>query len=315
MIEPRIISLFRRPWATIGERWVSVEWSRKGRCGLLSAMLEQAAGLTSGALQAIAELERRVVEADGGRLKLEWDNLRGRSGDRVEDLLWWEGERLLGFLGIYGFGESPELAGMVAPDARRRGIASALLDAAVPLCRERGDRQPLLVVPRQSIAGKRLALSRGGTLDHSEHHLVLSGEPTSGPQNPEISLRPATVADTRLVVSLLEQGFGWSRPDDLGDRLERTALIELRGAVVGTLFLERDDDEEASIFGFAVEPSLQGRGIGRAALRQACEQLRADGARRISLDVDVANDRALGLYTSIGFTPVTTEDYFALPLS
>ena len=299
----------------LGERGESVEWSRKGRCGLLPTVLEQAAGLTSGALQAIAELERRVVEADGGRLKLEWDNLRGRSGDRVEDLLWWEGERLLGFLGIYGFGESPELAGMVAPDARRRGIGSALLDAAVPLCRERGDRQPLLVVPRQSIAGKRLALSRGGTLDHSEHHLVLSGEPTSGLHKPEISLRPATAADAPLVVSLLEQGFGWSGPDDLGDRLERTALIELGGAVVGTLFLERDDDEEASIFGFAVEPSLQGRGIGRAALRQACEQLRADGARRISLDVDVANDRALGLYTSIGFTPVTTEDYFALPLS
>jgi ribosomal protein S18 acetylase RimI-like enzyme len=115
-------------------------------------------------------------------------------------------------------------------------------------------------------------------------------------------------------VALLERGFGWSGPDDLGDRLERTWLIELGRAVVGTLFLERDD-EEASIFGFAVEPSLQGRGIGRAALRQACEQLRADGARRISLDVDVANDRALGLYTSIGFTPVTTEDYFALPLS
>ena len=287
----------------------------RGRCGLLSTVLEQAAGLTSGALQAIAELERLVVEADGGRLKLEWDNLRGRSGERVEDLLWWEGGRLLGFLGIYGFGESPELAGMVAPDARRRGIGSALLDAAVPLCRERGDRQPLLVVPRQSIAGKRLALSRGGKLDHSEHHLVLSGEPTGGLHEPEISLRPATVADVPLVVSLLEQGFGWSGPDDLGDRLERTALIELRGAVVGTLFLQRDDDEEASIFGFAVEPSLQGRGIGRAALRRACEQLRADGARHISLDVDVANDRALGLYTSIGFTPVTTEDYFALPLS
>ncbi|MGH2914488.1 MAG: GNAT family N-acetyltransferase [Solirubrobacteraceae bacterium] len=278
-------------------------------------MLEQAAGLTSRALQAIAELERQVVEADGGRLKLEWGNLRGRSGDRVEDLLWWEGERLLGFLGIYGFGDSPELAGMVAPQSRRRGIGAALLDGAVALCRERSDRQPLLVVPRQSIAGNRLALRRGGTLDHSEHHLVLSGEPTSSPHKPQVSLRPATAADVPLVVSLLEQGFGWSGPDDLGDRLERTALIELGGAAVGTLFLQRDDEQQASIFGFAVEPSLQGRGIGRAALRQACEQLRADGARRIALDVDVANDRALGLYTSIGFTPVTTEDYFALPLS
>jgi ribosomal protein S18 acetylase RimI-like enzyme len=281
---------------------------------LLSAVLEQAAGLTSGALQAIAELERQVVEVDGGRLKLEWDNLRKRSGDRVEDLLWWQGERLLGFLGIYGFGDSPELAGMVAPDARRRGIGSAMLDAAVPLCRERSDRQPLLVVPRQSVGGKRLALRRGGTLDHSEHHLVLAGEPTSGPHRSEISLRAAAAADVPVIVSLLEQGFGWSGPGDLADRVERTALIQRRGAVVGTLFMERDEDE-ASIFGFVVEPSLQGRGIGRAALRQACVQLRADGARRISLDVDVANDRALGLYTSIGFAPVTTEDYFALPLS
>jgi ribosomal protein S18 acetylase RimI-like enzyme len=282
---------------------------------LLLVVLEQAAGLTSRALQAIAELERQVVEADGGRLKLEWDNLRARRGDRVEDLLWWESERLIGFLGIYTFGESPELAGMVAPDARRRGIGSALLDAALALCRERGHRPPILVVPRRSVEGKRLAQRCGGTLDHSEHHLVLSGQPTKGPCEPEIGLRPATGADVPLVVSLLEQGFGWLGPDDLGNRLERTALVELGGAVVGTLFLERDEEEEeASIFGFVVEPSFRGRGIGRAALRQACEQLRAGGARRISLDVDVTNDHALGLYTSIGFTPDTTEDYFALPL-
>jgi GNAT superfamily N-acetyltransferase len=131
---------------------------REGRSGLLLAVLEQAVGLTSRDLQAIAELERQVIGADGGRLKLEWGSLRGRSGDRVEDLLWWDGDRLLGFVGIYAFDASPELAGMVAPDARRCGIGSALLDAAVPLCRERGGRQPLLIVPRPSIAGKHLAL-------------------------------------------------------------------------------------------------------------------------------------------------------------
>lgn len=71
---------------------------------------------------------------------------------------------------------------------------------------------------------------------------------------------------------------------------------------------------DGSIFGFVIERSMQGRGIGRAALRLACERLRADGARRVSLDVDIANDRALSLYTSIGFESVATEDYFALPL-
>jgi ribosomal protein S18 acetylase RimI-like enzyme len=34
----------------------------------------------------------------------------------------------------------------------------------------------------------------------------------------------------------------------------------------------------------------------------------------LGLEVDVDNDRALGQYTSVGFTPVITEDYFALPL-
>lgn len=72
----------------------------------------------------------------------------GRSGKRVEDLLWWEDDRLLGFVGLYGFGSSLELAGMVAPDARGRGLGNALVDAAVALCRGRRCRQALLIVPR-----------------------------------------------------------------------------------------------------------------------------------------------------------------------
>ena len=280
-------------------------------------MLQRAAGLSSQALETIAELERRVIEADGGRLKLEWGTLRGRSGDRVEDLLWWEGDRLLGFLGLYGFGSSPELAGMVSPDARGRGIGGALLDAALELCRERGDQRPLLIVPRPSAAGKRVALRRGGVLDHSEHSLVLSGEPNRALQEQPITLRQATIADLRLVSRLLERGFGELPHAGLAERLdspnERTAIVELSGSAVGTLRVNWDGGD-ARIYGFVIDPSCQGRGLGRAALRQACDQLRAEGADRIGLEVDVENDRALTLYTSVGFTPVITEDYFALPL-
>jgi GNAT superfamily N-acetyltransferase len=207
-------------------------------------------------------------------LKLEGGRLRRRSGDRVEDVMWREGDRLLGFLGIYGLDSSPELAGMVSPDARRRGIGTALLDAAMPLCRERGDRRSLLIVPRPSEAGRRLALRRGGVLDHSGHALVLSGDPTSGGPGPEITLRTATMADLPLIALLLELGFGEPAGAGLADCLdsprERTAIVELGGSAVGTMRLRRD--------------------------------------------VDVENDRALTLYTSVGFTPVITEDYFALPL-
>jgi ribosomal protein S18 acetylase RimI-like enzyme len=269
-------------------------------------------------LDAIAELEREVIEADGGRLKLEWGRLRRRTGGRVEDVLWWEDERLLGFLGFYGFGSSLELAGMVAPDARRRGIGTALLDAAVALCRGGLDyRKALLIVPRHADAGKRLALRRGAVFDHSEHALVLTGDPPSGPREPALSVRPAVAADIPAVSHLLEVGFGGPAPDDLAGRLNsslgRTLVVDLDGSAVGTLSLAREGGE-AGIYGFVIDPSWQGRGLGRDALRRTCEQLRADGAGRIGLDVAVDNDRALALYTSVGFTPVTTEDYFALPL-
>lgn len=281
-------------------------------------MIERAAGLSSRALGAIAELERRVIEADGGRLKLEWDALRGRAGDRIEDLLWWEGDRLLGFLGFYSFGSPLELAGMVAPDARRRGIGTALLDAAAAACRESGIGSALLIVPRPSVAGKRLALRRGAVLDHSEHALVLSREPTGGPREPALTLRPATAADLPFLSRLLKGAFGQPAPDDLGRRLESphepTMVIELAGAAVGTLRITRDGDD-ARIYGFAVEPARQGQGIGRDALRRTCEWLRAEGARQIGLEVDVENDRALGLYTSVGFAPVITEDYYALSIT
>jgi ribosomal protein S18 acetylase RimI-like enzyme len=279
-------------------------------------VIEQAAGLSPRALSAIAELERRVVEADGGRLKLEWPTLRGRSGDRVEDLLWWEGDRLAGFLGFYAYGRALELAGMVAPESRRRGVATALLDAAVPLYRQRDAREVLLIVPRSSTAGQRLAMRRGGVLDHSEHGLVLSGAPTDGPRDPALSLRPASQADLPLISGLLQAGFGGPAPDDLSDRLDSSRaqilVIEFDGLAVGTLTITRDGGDGA-IYGFVVDPRWQGRGIGRDALRRACQRLRTDGASRIRLEVAVENDRALAIYTGAGFEPVVTEDYFALP--
>jgi len=50
-------------------------------------------------------------------------------------------------------------------------------------------------------------------------------------------------------------------------------------------------------------------------MRAATRRRRADDARRIGLEVAVENDHALGLYTSVGFTSVSTEDYYALSLS
>ncbi len=281
-------------------------------------MIQFARGLSETVLGALAELERRTLAVDGGRLKLEWSVLKARTGRDVEDVLWWEEDRLLGFVGIYAFGPpTVELAGMVDPAGRRRGIATALLDAALPLCRERGYSQALLVTPGVSDAGRCFALHRGAVLEHSEHALVLVGDPADSPANPELTLRPATVADVDVIRELLGAAFG-SAPSDLLERLQtetsRTLVVTLAGRAVGTVRLERGDDSGA-VYGFAVDPAWQGKGIGRDVLRRVCLQLREEGARQIRLEVAVQNARALGLYTSIGFAEGTTEDYYALSVT
>ena len=280
-------------------------------------MLEFARGLSDRAVRGIAELEERVVAADGGRLKLEWRVLRGRSGREVEDLLWWDDERCLGFLGLYAFGApTVEIAGMVDPSARRRGIATALLDAALPLCLERAYDRALLVTPRSSAGGRAFAGARGAALEHSEHALVLDGPLPDGPVSPELHLRLATVADADELARLLTAAFGAPERDmaaRLAEDTARTLVAERHGAIVATARLTREDDG-GRIYGFAVDPPLQGRGIGRDVLRRVCRQLLDEGARRVGLEVAVDNDHALGLYTSLGFARATTEDYYELPL-
>jgi ribosomal protein S18 acetylase RimI-like enzyme len=286
-------------------------------------VLERSRGLSPASLAAIAELERRVVGADGGRLKLEWGNLRTRPNDQVNDFLWWAGDndrddaQLLGFCGVYRFGGSdPEIAGMVDPEHRRRGIGAALFDAVASNLRGRGIGRGLLVVPRVSAAGRQLAQQRGGVLDHSEHAMVLDGEPTDGPTDPDLSLRTATIDDAESVGRILKAAFEWTPPDLPGllsrnTGAERTLIVEQRGVPVGTLRITHVGDT-GGIYGFAVDPAQQGRGIGRDVLRRSCRILRDEGMRSVGLEVAVENERALGLYTSIGFRPVTTEDYYAL---
>ncbi|WIM92581.1 GNAT family N-acetyltransferase [Actinoplanes oblitus] len=271
-------------------------------------MIELSAGLPPATLDAIAGLERRVVAADGGRLKLEWEALRGRGGQRAEDVLWWEGDRLLGFLGVYSHSAPTlELTGMVDPAARRRGIGTALLDAGLQLCARREHSAVQLVVPRSSAGGRVLAQRRGGKLEGSEHALRLPGEPVEVPADPRVTIRAAVPADQQAVREVSLRAFGWA-PAATAAFDPHTLVVERDGALIGTIRLIPEPGG-AGIYGFAIDPEYQGRGIGRDVLHRVCRT----AATPVHLEVATGNDRALHLYTSLGFELVTTEDYYGLP--
>lgn len=278
-------------------------------------VLERSLGLSPDTLASLAQLEAATIAADGGRLKLEWGALGNRPADEVCDLLWRVDGELVGFAGHYAFGSAtPEVTGMVHPAHRHHGIGTSLFDAMLQLCGERGDRRFLLVTPRSSCAAKQLASSHGGTLDHSEHALALLGPVAEGPSDPSITLRAATAADADDVDRLVTAAFAHALGQiDLESIDEPTLVAELEGATIATLRVHHTKDGWG-VYGFAVDPALQGRGIGRDLLRRVCREAHAAGVERVHLEVSVENDRALGLYTSLGFAHEATEDYYAITL-
>ena len=283
-------------------------------------MLQPRTHLTGDDLRDVAALEQRVVAHDGGRLKIEWEDLRARSADPGDgpttDLLWRDPRG--GVVGYVGFdswdGRTVELAGMVDPVARGRGIGTALLDAAVRVCRDRGFAQALLIVPRPSAAGHHLARRLGAPLEHSEHALRLDAPPAPGEEDPRTTLRAATTGDLDVLAELLTDAFGQAPTHlEAGFAGGDTLVVVHDGTVVGTLRRPRDG-VSGGIYGFAITPRSQGRGIGRDVLRRVSRQFFDEGASSVRLEVAVDNDRALGLYTSVGFRRVQTEDYYDLPL-
>jgi ribosomal-protein-alanine N-acetyltransferase len=78
---------------------------------------------------------------------------------------------------------------------------------------------------------------------------------------------------------------------------------------VGLMFVE----EEAHVTTVAVAPEHQRRGIGTQIMLGAVRIAQEEGARHVSLEVAVGNERAQALYRRFGFVPVgVRKGYYQL---
>ena len=126
-------------------------------------------------------------------------------------------------------------------------------------------------------------------------------------QKGEVTLRLMTEEDTRQAAVLEEQLFSspWSR-QALLDTLKQdnacyvTAVKDNQVAGYCGLYLTED---EGYINQVAVDPALQGCGIGRKMLAFLLQEAARRGMKACTLEVRKSNERALALYKSLGFTP------------
>ncbi|EKN67598.1 GNAT family acetyltransferase [Neobacillus bataviensis LMG 21833] len=258
---------------------------------------------------------QKVCEQEGGfQLKLNFDMLENRVGNYKEDFFHYEDGKLVGFLGSYGFGDKVELCGMVHPDYRRKGIFSSLLKMGIEEAKKRNSRTILLNAPTVSQTAKELVNTIPCTFSFAEYQMKW--------QETELSVDPAVIlrssfskedreAEIKLDVLCFEfkeneaKGFEQMIEENSSDQ---KLIIEVDGKTAGKMRVS-ESNGEAWIYGFAVFPELQGKGIGRKALSKVVKMEHQKGLP-IFLEVEAKNAHALKLYESCGFRSYHSQDYY-----
>ncbi|WP_308301815.1 GNAT family N-acetyltransferase [Neobacillus cucumis] len=270
--------------------------------------------LTKEELASIKALQK-VCEQDGGfQLKLNFDMLETRNGIEKEDFFHYEEGKLVGFLGRYGFGNKIELCGMVHPDYRRRGIFTKLLDMGLEETKKRNIQTILLNAPTDSQAAKEFLKNIPCTFAVAEYQM--KWQKTELTEDPSVSLRlSATKEDLEAAIQLEVLAFGFNEDEarEFNNRIrenntEQNFIIEANGITAGKMRVA-ESDGEAWIYGFAVFPELQGKGIGRRALSRIVKMEDQKGLS-VFLEVEAKNAHALKLYESCGFRTYHSQDYY-----
>jgi len=170
--------------------------------------------------------------------------------------------------------------------------------------------------PSLASALEDMGFHRTRTLAHLVVALPIAGMPSSGEEHAGAVLRPFTGTDRNDLIRINNEAFADHR--EAGsmtgadfDRISHERWFDPGGIVVaerrrgeglvGFCWTKVHPSGDGEIFRIAVEPSLQGSGLGRSLLIAGFDALAAVPAvRRGALWVDEANGPAMALYRSMG---------------
>ncbi len=120
----------------------------------------------------------------------------------------------------------------------------------------------------------------------------------------EVVFRALTPADLEVVADLTHRAdpFGWTLRNfsDAHASGNTLTVLSVDGRTAGIAAVLHVIDE-SELLEIAVEPAMQGKGFGKALLKEAMSLARRNGAARMFLEVRESNARARKMYTSFGF--------------
>lgn len=268
--------------------------------------------LTTKQLNDIESLQKECELHDQIQLKLNWDMLKTRT-DNHYDFLVYEKDELIAFLGLYPFGTTVEVCGMVKPQERRKHHFSKQFEKAMAVARLQGFHKILLNAPAGSDEAKAFLKTNDAIYSFSEHQM--KWEQKNLAEVSGVTLRVAEQKDLPLRIKLNIESFGLDEESsvEIENRVDlemdnSVYIIDVQEESVGKIRVKVEDNE-AWIYGFSILPHFRGQGIGRKVLQYIVKKYATQG-HTLHLEVETENEHALGLYNSIGFQIVHAQDYY-----
>ncbi len=286
---------------------------------VLPLRLEKSYGLNDTQLAHIRQLEKVCNQFEGLTMKLNWNSLQHRPSDEINDFLYYEGDKLVGYLALYSFNKKEaEVSAMSHPDHRRRGIFKQLLATARSELRKRTIPEFLFICERVSASGRQCMQAIGARYEFSEYKMSLKEAIRPAVTSADLRLSPALPEDIASMAHMEAICFEMPLAEtkhrlerNLSDPGRRLLIAIVGGERIGKIHILQAETE-TYISAFCVLPAHQKKGYGTTILSRTVEQLVDEDHQNISLEVATNNEHALLLYQQCGFQVTTAYDYYRL---
>lgn len=262
---------------------------------------------------------------DGFAPKVYVDCLHKRAGDLAKDFFCYDGDRLIGYLGVFEFHERElEVCTMVHPDYRRHGLLKQLIKETKPLIYYLATKQLNFPCHNQASPGQAFLASLNANLIYSEYTMTLAALATRQFDpwpNRELTIRHAAEQDIPVIAGLDQRCFESHYLDTvrhlneaLHSDLRIIWLAEREQEIIGKIHIYQETQGHGYIHDFCVDPSYQGKGYGSEILHLALAALQQSNFQSISLDVKCNNESAVKIYQRQGFQTDSVYDYWRVEL-
>ena len=275
--------------------------------------------LSSDELSQLDVLMAQCGEQDKNMLPV-YPNLLVNYRAHASNVLCYCQQSLVGFLSAYFFYEDAcEIALMVAPQYRHKGLARSLLAKIWPLLDSMQMKKIYFSLPAGN--DHNWLAAYGGEYRNSEYQMLRNTDkPVVMPQR-VLDVRPVTHADLPILCTLDASCFAVPTPQSeflfarlIEDPDYSLLLAAQSGVPVGKAHINWKSDE-ARLTDIAIMPRMQGKGLGRELMAYCIYKVLAQHIHDIHLDVETMNIRALSLYEHLEFKVVNAYDYWILPMS